>query len=347
MKEQLNEILTTVRGELDQLTTADDLRALEDLRVKYLGKKGPIQDVMKNMRSLSPEEKKALGQEVNVVKNELLTLFEAKKTALTTLQIAAQIEAEQIDITLPAKAVTDKGNAHILNKMVREVETFFLSMGYEVVSGTDIEQDYYNFEAVNIPKDHPARDMQDTFFIDAEQLLRTHTSGMQARTLEEKTEADYPIKIIAPGKVYRRDDDDATHSHQFMQVELMYVGKDISLANLKGTLQAFSDHLFGIGKQTRLRPSYFPFTEPSVEMDVVCAQCDGAGCSVCKQTGFIEILGAGLIHPNVLELAGIDSTKYTGFAAGIGVERIAMLKYGIEDIRNFYTNDIRFLSQFK
>jgi len=347
MKEQLRQILATVKAELAELITSADLRTLESLRVKYLGKKGPIQDVMKNMRELSTEEKKALGRDVNDVKNELVNLFEMKKTALVQAQIEAQIEEEQIDITLPGKAVTQKGNFHILNKMVRDVERFFLSMGYEVVEGPEIERDYYNFEAVNIPKDHPARDMQDTFFIDAENLLRTHTSGMQARTLEQKAESDYPIKIIAPGKVYRRDDDDATHSHQFMQVELMYVGENVSLANLKGTLQAFAEHLFGVGKKTRLRPSYFPFTEPSVEMDVACANCNGAGCRICKGTGYIEILGAGVIHPNVLELAGIDSKKYTGFAAGIGVERIAMLKYGIEDIRHFYTNDIRFLRQFK
>jgi len=347
MKEQLHDILQAVKDALSQLEQPEDLRTVEALRVQYLGKKGPIQDVMKNMRDLAPEARKALGQDVNTVKTELVALFEAKKGALEALRIAREIEREQIDITLPAKDVTEAGGFHILNQMVRDVEDFFLSMGYEVVEGTDIERDYYNFEAVNIPKDHPARDMQDTFFIDAENLLRTHTSGMQARTLETKESDAYPIKIIAPGKVYRRDDDDATHSHQFMQVELMYVGEHISLAHLKGTLQAFAEHLFGIGKQTRLRPSYFPFTEPSVEMDVVCANCDGAGCSVCKGTGYIEILGAGVIHPNVLELAGIDSTKYTGFAAGIGVERIAMLKYGIEDIRHFYTNDIRFLKQFK
>lgn len=347
MKEQLQQILADVNTQLATLDTADDLVTLEQIRVKYLGKKGPIQEVMKNMRDLSNEERKSVGQEVNTVKQELATLIESKKITLEQKQILADIAKERIDITMPAKQVTRNAGFHVLNKMVREVEEYFLSMGYEVVEGGEVEKDYYNFEAVNIPKDHPARDMQDTFFIDAENLLRTHTSGMQARTLETKTEADYPIKIIAPGKVYRRDDDDATHSHQFMQIELMYVGENISLADLKGTLQAFSDHLFGKGRKIRMRPSYFPFTEPSVELDVTCSKCNGSGCSICKGTGYIEILGAGSIHPNVLELAGIDSTKYSGFAAGIGVERIAMLKYGIEDIRNFYTNDMRFLKQFK
>ena len=347
MKEQLTQILEDVQVQLSELLKADDLPVLEQLRIKYLGKKGPIQEVMKNMRDLSNDERKTLGQEANIVKSSLTELFEKKKKELEEAKILEEIAQEKIDITMPAKYNTMTTGFHILNKMRREIEAFFLSMGYEIVEGTDIEEDYYNFEAVNIPKDHPARDMQDTFFIDAEHLLRTHTSGMQARTLEKKQEDEYPIKIIAPGKVYRRDDDDATHSHQFMQIELMYVGANVSLADLKGTLQALADHLFGKGRKIRLRPSYFPFTEPSVEMDVTCSKCDGAGCSICKGTGYIEILGAGVIHPNVLELAGIDSKTYSGFAAGLGVERIAMLKYGIEDIRNFYTNDIRFLKQFK
>ena len=349
MKEQLQLLLNEVKEQLQALTegNSESMERLLQLRVHYLGKKRHIQSIMKNMRDMTVEERKALGQEINVIKDTMTELIERKLTELEEKRIQAEIEQQKIDITKPAKQVTTKGNFHILNKMRREVEDFFLSMGYEVVDGGEVEKDYYNFEAVNIPKDHPARDMQDTFFIDAEHLLRTHTSGMQARTLEVKQESDYPIKIIAPGKVYRRDDDDATHSHQFMQIELMYVGENISLADLKGTLQELADHLFGKGRKIRMRPSYFPFTEPSVELDVTCSKCEGAGCSICKGTGYIEILGAGSIHPHVLELAGIDSTKYSGFAAGIGVERIAMLKYGIEDIRNFYTNDVRFLKQFK
>lgn len=344
MKAFLDQLLVEVQQRIE---VATDLTLLEKVRVEILGKKGPIQAQLQHMKQLTPEQKKAFGQQINVIKNEIARLIEAKMDALEMQRLQQTIQDELVDVTMPAKQVVLAGQRHPLFQIIHEVETFFKTMGYEVLSGLEVEKDYYNFEAVNIPKDHPARDMQDTFFIDTEYLLRTHTSGIQARTLEQASAADFPIKIIAPGKVYRRDDDDATHSHQFMQIEGMYVGKNISMADLKGTLQVLVEHLFGKGRNIRLRPSYFPFVEPGVEVDVSCANCQGAGCSVCKKTGYIEILGAGLVHPSLLELANIDSTVYSGFAFGLGVDRVAMLKYGVEDIRHFYTNDLRFLKQFQ
>ena len=236
------------------------------------------------------------------------------------------------------------GNHHPLTRVVEEIEDFFISMGYEIAEGPEVEKDYYNFEALNLPKGHPARDMQDSFYISEDILLRTHTSPVQARTMEAKGGA--PIKIICPGKVYRRDSDDATHSHQFTQIEGLVIGEDIRMSDLKGTLSLFAKKMFGDEREIRLRPSFFPFTEPSVEMDISCFKCGGDGCNVCKKTGWIEILGAGMVHPNVLEMAGYDPAVVSGFAFGMGPERIAMLKYGVEDIRHFYTNDVRFVSQF-
>jgi phenylalanyl-tRNA synthetase, alpha subunit len=346
IKEQLKKIAQEAGEQIEQLKATVDMDTLEQVRIKYLGKKGPIQKAMQNMRDLNNEERKEIGQIVNEIKNKLSERIEQKREELEQKLIMEKISSETIDITMPGKIIDLPAGFHPLNQIVRELEDFFITMGYQVVEGPEVEKDYYNFEAVNIPKDHPARDMQDTFYISAEELLRTHTSGMQARTLESTPESEFPIKIISPGKVYRRDDDDATHSHQFTQIEGMYIGEKISLADLKGTLQAMVDYIFGKGRQIRLRPSYFPFTEPSVEVDVSCAKCNGAGCSICKGTGYIEVLGSGSVHPSLLDRAGIDSKKYTGFAFGIGAERIAMLKYGVEDIRNFYTNDIRFLKQF-
>lgn len=238
------------------------------------------------------------------------------------------------------------GAKHPLTRTVEEIEDLFLGLGYEIVEGFEVEQDYYNFEALNLPKSHPARDMQDSFYITDEILMRTHTSPVQARTMEQRN-GEGPVKILCPGKVYRRDSDDATHSHQFTQIEGLVVDENIKMSDLKGTLELLAKQLFGEDREIRLRPSYFPFTEPSVEVDVSCFKCGGSGCNVCKQTGWIEILGAGMVHPNVLEKAGFDSNKYSGFAFGMGPDRIAMLKYGIEDIRHFYTNDVRFLNQFK
>ena len=255
-----------------------------------------------------------------------------------------KLEQEKIDITLDGyqpKVAT----MHPLNLVQQEIEDLFIGLGYTVAEGPEVELDFYNFERANIPKDHPARDMQDTFYIDPNTLLRTHTTAMQMRELE-KAKGQVPIKLICPGKVYRRDDDDATHSHQFMQCEGLVVGENITLADLKGTLEYMASTMFGQGRTVRFRPSYFPFTEPSVEVDVSCPFCDGKGCNVCKGSGWIEILGAGMVHPNVLRMNGFDPEKYSGFAFGVGLERVAMLKYGIDDIRNFYTNDVRFLKTF-
>jgi phenylalanyl-tRNA synthetase alpha chain len=286
-----------------------------------------------------------MGALANEVREAIASKIEEKQTALEAAEVERKLASETIDVTLPGRPVK-AGTHHPLTSVVEEVEDLFLGMGYEVAEGPEVEQDYYNFEALNLPKGHPARDMQDTFYITEETLLRTHTSTVQARVMN-KNEGKGPVKIICPGKVYRRDDDDATHSHQFMQIEGLVVDENIRMSDLKGTLEVFVKKMFGADREIRLRPSFFPFTEPSVEVDVSCAKCGGKGCNVCKQTGWIEILGAGMVHPNVLEMAGYDSTKYRGFAFGIGVERIAMLKHGVDDIRHFYTNDVRFLDQFK
>ena len=255
-----------------------------------------------------------------------------------------RLAAERIDVTLPGRKVR-QGAVHPLSKVIREIEDIFIGMGYSIAEGPEVEQDYYNFEALNLPKDHPSRDMQDSFYITEDLLMRTHTSPVQARTMEA-LQGEVPVKIICPGRVYRRDDDDATHSHVFTQIEGLVVDQSIRMSDLKGTLLQFAREMFGPDTQIRLRPSFFPFTEPSAEVDVSCVMCGGEGCRVCKQTGWLEILGSGMVHPRVLEMAGYDPDKVSGFAFGMGVERIAMLKYGIEDIRHFYTNDLRFLEQF-
>nr|WP_285846463.1 phenylalanine--tRNA ligase subunit alpha [Priestia koreensis] len=324
---------------------AADLKALNDIRVAYLGKKGPITEVLRGMGKLSAEERPVIGALANEVREAIATKIEEKQTALEQAEVERKLSSESIDVTLPGRPV-QTGNHHPLTAVVEEVEDLFLGMGYSIVEGPEVEQDYYNFEALNLPKGHPARDMQDSFYITDEILMRTHTSPVQARTMEKNTEKG-PIRIICPGKVYRRDDDDATHSHQFTQIEGLVIDENISMSDLKGTLEAFAKKMFGEEREIRLRPSFFPFTEPSVEVDVSCFKCGGNGCNVCKKTGWIEILGAGMVHPNVLEMAGYDSKKYQGFAFGMGPERIAMLKYGVDDIRHFYTDDLRFLKQFK
>ena len=342
MLEQLKELAVQAEAEIKVIETLD---ALNDLRVKYLGKKGPIQEVMKNMKDLTPDERKAAGQVSNDVKRTLSDAVNAKKEELELVEINKQLAEETIDVTLPSRKTTI-GGLHPLNAVIADIEEFFIGMGYSIAEGPEVESDHYNFELLNLPKDHPARDMQDSFYIDVHHLLRTHTSPVQVRTLEA-AKGQGPVKILCPGKVYRRDDDDATHSHQFMQIEGLVVDTHITMADLKGTLEALVKHLFGPEREIRMRPSFFPFTEPSVEVDVSCFACGGVGCSMCKQTGWIEILGAGMVHPNVLQMSGFDPENYQGFAFGMGIERIAMLKYGVEDIRNFYTNDMRFLKQFK
>jgi phenylalanyl-tRNA synthetase alpha chain len=342
VKSRLNDVLEEA---LMNIKNAQKMQELNELKAKYLGKKGPFAEIMKAMKTLPNEEKPAFGKTVNIAKQEILSFVEEARTRIEEAKIQEKLEQETIDVTLPGTSF-ELGNTHVLSQMIEELEDLLIGMGYTVMEGPEVESDLYNFEKLNLPKDHPARDMQDTFYITEDTLLRTHTSPVQVRTMLNYG-GEKPIKIICPGKVYRRDDDDATHSHQFMQIEGLVVDTTTTMADLKGTLLEIANHLFGEGRSIRMRPSYFPFTEPSVEVDVSCHNCNGEGCHICKGTGWIEILGAGMVHNNVLEAAGYDSKKYRGFAFGIGVERIAMLKYGINDIRSFYTNDIRFNRQFK
>ncbi|MBC1370752.1 phenylalanine--tRNA ligase subunit alpha [Listeria booriae] len=328
-----------------QITAATDLGTLNDLRVKYLGKKGPMTEIMKQMGKLSAEERPKVGAVANEVREQLTNAIQEKQDGLQAEEIKKQLAGETIDVTLPGTAVRE-GTAHLLTQVVEEIEDLFIGMGYTIAEGPEVEKEYYNFEALNLPKDHPARDMQDSFYITENTLLRTQTSPVQARVMEQHDFANGPIKIICPGKVYRRDNDDATHSHQFTQIEGLVVDENITLADLKGTLTVLAKKMFGEDREVRLRPSFFPFTEPSVEMDISCFKCGGEGCRVCKGTGWIEILGSGMVHPNVLEMSGIDSKKYSGFAFGMGPERVAMLKYAVDDIRHLYTNDLRFTKQF-
>ncbi|CAH0346276.1 phenylalanine--tRNA ligase subunit alpha [Bacillus sp. CECT 9360] len=341
MQERLHELQEEA---LEKVAAASDLKALNDIRVAYLGKKGPITEVLRGMGKLSAEERPKIGALANEVREAIAAKIGEKQNALEAAAVNEKLATEKIDVTLPGRPVK-KGNHHPLTRIVEEIEDLFIGMGYTVAEGPEVETDYYNFEALNLPKGHPARDMQDSFYITEEILMRTHTSPVQARTMGMH-EGKGPVKIICPGKVYRRDNDDATHSHQFMQIEGLLVDENIRMSDLKGTLEVFAKKMFGQDRDIRLRPSFFPFTEPSVEMDISCKICGGSGCNVCKGTGWIEILGAGMVHPNVLEMAGFDSKKYSGFAFGMGAERIAMLKYGVDDIRHFYTDDIRFLKQF-
>ncbi|WP_026690604.1 phenylalanine--tRNA ligase subunit alpha [Alteribacter aurantiacus] len=333
------------REALQKVEQASELNDLKDVRVAYLGKKGPITEVLKGMGKLSAEERPKVGQKANEVRDEIKTAIEEKESRMEKEALDKKLKEESIDVTLPGRPVR-RGNRHPLTAVVETVEDVFIGMGFSVAEGPEVETDYYNFESLNLPKDHPARDMQDTFFITSDLLLRTQTSPVQTRTME-KHEGQGPVKIICPGKVYRRDEDDATHSHQFMQIEGLMVDKNIRMSDLKGVLETFAKNYFGEDRKIRLRPSFFPFTEPSAEVDISCAICDGEGCRTCKQTGWIEVLGAGMVHPNVLKMGGFDPEVYSGFAFGMGVERLAMLRYGIDDIRHFYTNDMRFLSQFK
>jgi len=317
---------------------------LQETNVAYLGRKGSLTTVLRGMGKLSKEERPAIGELANKVRDAISKAIESKRETLEQAALEIQLEAEKIDVTLPGSPVST-GGPHLLTNIIEEIEDFFIGLGFEVREGPEVETDYYNFEALNLPKGHPARDMQDSFYITNELLLRTHTSPVQARTMRE-LKGEQPVRMICPGKVYRSDSDDATHSHQFTQIEGLYVDKNVRMSDLKGILDTFAKKMFGPDREIRLRPSFFPFTEPSVEMDISCKVCSGKGCSICKQSGWIEILGAGMVHPKVLEMAGYDTTVYTGFAFGMGPDRIAMLKYGIDDIRQFYTNDIRFLKQF-
>ena len=340
MKEQIEKIRQEA---LTAIANAEDAKQLDEAKVKYLGKKGELTAVLRGMGALSAEERPVIGGFVNVVKTELEEQIKQKEEMYEKAELNRKLQEETIDITLPSSKIKT-GSKHPLNRIIEEVEDLFVSMGYDVVTGPELETDEYCFERLNLPKGHPARDMQDTFYITPEYLLRTQTSAVQARTMmanEEKA----PIRVICPGKTYRRDDD-ATHSHQFSQVEGLVIDKDISLADLKGTLEVFVKKMLGENLELRFRPSYFPFTEPSYEVDVSCFKCGGKGCNLCKQTGWIEVLGSGIVHPNVLKMNGYDPEKFGGFAFGTGIDRLAMFRYGITDMRYLYTNDVRFLSQF-
>lgn len=323
---------------------AATLAELNDIRVKYLGKKGEITGLLRGLGALSAEDRPRVGQIVNKAREELEQLIAEKKAALDAAELARKLADEKIDVTLPGRKLPT-GNLHPLTLTLNRIKNIFMDMGFSVEEGPEIERDYFNFEALNLPKDHPARDMQDSFYITEEILMRTQTSPVQARTMQAH-EPNSPIRMIAPGRVYRRDDYDATHSPMFTQVEGLVIDEGISFADLKGTLEVFLHKIFSDDVGVRFRPSFFPFTEPSAEVDISCVMCHGKGCRVCKGTGWLEILGAGMVHPHVLEMSGYDPKKVSGFAFGLGVERIAMLSYGIDDLRLFYDNDVRFLKQF-
>ena len=332
--------ITDIKNLINNLNTINDLKELNDAKVLLLGKKGKITELSKQMGSLSNEEKKEYGKKINELKNEANEIIEVKRKNIEDALLNEKLASESIDISLPSTKVP-VGAPNIVEKIVEEVEDLLMSMGYDVVDGPEIEKDEYNFEMLNLPKGHPARDAQDTFYIEGEELLlRSQTSPVQIRTMLEG-KGEKPIRMICPGKTYRRDDDDATHSHQFMQIEGLLIDKNVSLSDLKGTFDVIAKHLFGEDCKTRFRPSYYPFTEPSVETDISCHSCKGKGCPICKHTGWITVSGAGMVHPNVLKNCGYDPKEWQGFAFGFGAERLAMLKYGIDDLRVFYLTDLR------
>ena len=335
-----------IKKEIEKdLESVKDLKELNELHIKYLSKKGIITELNSKIKDVPNDKKKEFGMEVNSLRTYFNEKYNALKEKLETDELNKKLESESIDISLPSTKVSI-GSPNILEKLIEEVEEIFMSMGYDVVDGPEVEEDKYNFEMLNIPKGHPARDAQDTFYIEGEEiLLRSQTSPVQVRTML-KAEGKKPVRVICPGKTYRRDDDDATHSHQFMQIEGLLVDKDISLSDLKGTFEVVFKKLFGEDVEVRLRPSYYPFTEPSVEVDISCFNCKGKGCNICKKTGYITICGAGLVHPDVLRMGGFDSSIWSGFAFGFGAERVAMLKYGINDLRVFYNTDLREVNNF-
>ena len=317
---------------------------INNVKSKYVGKKSAFNEIMAGMGSLSNEEKREVGSKSNEVRNLINEALDVRLKSIKDEELNKKLDSDKIDITLPSRK-RKVGSLHPLTMVRQEIEDLFISMGYDVVDGPEVETDKYCFEMLNVPKDHPARDAQDSFYITDEMLLRTQTSAVQIRSMLANQEKK-PFKLICPGKTYRRDDDDATHSHQFSQIEGLVVGENISLSDLKGTLETFAKKMFGANREVRFRASYFPFTEPSYEVDVSCFKCDGKGCNICKGTGWIEILGSGMVHPNVLENCGFDHNKYQGFAFGLGIERVASLKYGVTNIRDYFTNDYRFLKNF-
>ena len=339
-----NKIEEIVAIALSETQSSDNSDQLQEIRNRYLSKKSELMSLMSNLGELSIEKRKEFGQKLNAAKAKISEVINAKQEELKKKELAARLAKEEIDISLPSYQ-TLPGGKNPFHVIIDEMTDIFLGMGFEVEDGPEVEQDLYNFELLNIPHDHPARDMQDTFYISDSLLLRTHTSPVQAHAMEKAQ--GKPVRIICPGKTYRRDDDDATHSHQFGQIEGLVIDKNINIGHLKATLELFAKKMFGEKREIRLRPSYFPFTEPSVEVDITCANCDGKGCSMCKGTGYIEVLGGGMVHPNVLKMNGYDPEEYSGFAFGIGIERVAILRYGIDDIRKFYQNDVRFLHQYR
>jgi len=340
MIEKLKQIKALAEEGIEQVS---DLNALNEIKVKTLGRKGEITSLLRGLKDLAGEERAEAGKAANDVKEYLESRIDQKTAEFKKLEMNRKLSQEKIDISLPGMPVVS-GGLHPISRVAAEIREIFIGMGFTVAEGPEIETDYYNFEALNIPKDHPARDMQDSFYITEEVLLRTHTSPNQVRTME-KVAPQLPVRIIVPGKVYRKDDD-ATHSPMFTQVEGLVIDENITLGDLKGTLMTFAQKIFGRELQVRYRPSFFPFTEPSAEMDISCVNCGGKGCRVCSHTGWLEILGSGMVHPRVLQYGGYDPEKVSGFAFGLGIERIAMLKYGINDLRLFYDNDKRFLTQF-
>lgn len=339
MREKLEQIKSSA---LEAIKNASDLKVLEDLRVQYLGKKGELTAVLRGMKDLTAEERPVVGQMANEVREALEIALADKQVGLESEAVNQKLKEEVIDITMPGRKMP-KGHMHPLHKTLEEVQNIFLGMGYEIVDGREVETAYYNFDALNLGEEHPARDEQDTFYFTNNLVLRTATSPVQVHTMEEQ---ELPIRMVAPGRVYRSDESDATHSPIFHQIEGLVIDKNITFGDLKGVLAEFAKKFFGDKVQVKFRPHYFPFTEPSAEVDVSCVMCGGKGCNVCKGSGWIEILGCGMVHPKVLEMAGIDPTKYQGFAFGMGLERLTMLKYDINDLRLFYENDVKFLSQF-
>ena len=340
IKETLERLRETVEQELGSI---QDKQALEALRVRVIGKKGELTALLRGMGQLAPEERPAAGQLINEAREKFTAMLEARQDALRMIERRAALQKETLDVTEPVPPLP-LGSAHPVSLVMAEMVDCFTGMGFEVVEGPEVELDHYNFELMNIPKNHPARDAQDTFYVDDNIVLRTHTSPIQARTMLSRKP---PIRVICPGRVFRSDEADATHSPVFHQMEGLVIDRDVTMADLRGTLNAFAERLYGKGITTRFRPSFFPFTEPSTEVDLTCAACHGRGCRVCKGTGWIEVLGGGMVNPHVLEMCGIDPTVYSGFAFGIGLERIAMQRYGIPDLRLLYEGDVRFLGQFR
>ncbi len=341
MKEQLQAIKDKTLANLQEIA---DLKGLDDIRVNILGKKGELTSILKGMKDVAKEDRPMIGALVNEVRQTIEAELEAAKKTIAAKVREKQLKEEVIDVTMPSKKKV-LGHKHPMHIVLDDLKNIFIGMGYQIASGPEIEEDYYNFKALNIPEDHPARDEQDTFYIDKNFVLRTSTSPTQVHVMES---SDLPIRVIAPGRVFRSDEVDATHSPMFHQVEGLVIDEGVTMADLKGALAEFVKELYGPQAKTRFRPHYFPFTEPSAEVDVSCFLCGGEddGCKICKGTGWIEILGCGMVHPKVLEMSGIDPTKYSGFAFGMGLERITMLRYGIEDLRLFFENDVRFLKQF-